>query len=360
MNDSPLRRPGRPKAVSEAAAVWALRQEEAALSEAEERRFVAWLGEDPSHGPAYEDAIWALDAVSRHAGEPDIMALRGAALTAGGKRDSYWGWTAALGLAAASIAVVVLSTATPPAIPTESPRIGKATRVAEEVLDPARSVYRTSIGQRSAIELPDGSVATLDTDSQIRVAYGPTERGVYLLKGQALFQVAHGKRSPFKVYAGSQRITAVGTIFNVRLEGAEVQVAMVEGSVKVRPAVAAARDLALPVKEMTLTAGEALTADLASPLLVRNVDVAQVVSWKGGVLMFNDTRLSDAVAEINRYTQRPIAIADSAVGNYRISGVFKSNDPEHFSRAVAEVLPVEVTHAPDGAPILRAQSITPK
>jgi len=93
---------------------------------------------------------------------------------------------------------------------------------------------------------------------------------------------------------------------------------------------------------------------------VRNVDVAQVVSWKGGVLMFNDTRLSDAVAEINRYTQRPIAIADSAVGNYRISGVFKSNDPEHFSRAVAEVLPVEVTHAPDGAPILRAQPITPK
>ena len=70
MKDSPLRRPGRPKAVSEAAAVWALRQEAAALSEAEERRFVAWLGEDSSHGTAYEDAIWALDAVARHAGEP--------------------------------------------------------------------------------------------------------------------------------------------------------------------------------------------------------------------------------------------------------------------------------------------------
>ncbi len=59
---------------------------------------------------------------------------------------------------------------------------------------------------------------------------GPPNAGVYLLKGQALFQVAHGKRIPFKVCAGSQRITRGGErVFNVRLEGAEVQVAMVGG-----------------------------------------------------------------------------------------------------------------------------------
>jgi len=71
------------------------------------------------------------------------------------------------------------------------------------------------------------------------------------------------------------------------------------------------------------------------------------------MLTFNDTRLSDAVAEVNRYTIRPIAIADGTIGNYRISGVFRSNDPENFSQAVAQVLPVTVTHAPDGAPTLR-------
>ncbi len=88
--------------------------------------------------------------------------------------------------------------------------------------------------------------------------------------------------------------------------------------------------------------------------------MAQVVSWKGGGLMFNDTRLSDAVAEINRYTQRPIAIADSTVGNYRISGVFKSNDPEHFSRPSPKSCRSRTRCSPMAHRILRARSITPK
>jgi ferric-dicitrate binding protein FerR (iron transport regulator) len=38
-----------------------------------------------------------------------------------------------------------------------------------------------------------------------------------------------------------------------------------------------------------------------------------------------------------------------------VSGVFKSNDPEYFSRAMAEVLPIEITPMPDGTLTLRAK-----
>jgi len=179
---------------------------------------------------------------------------------------------------------------------------------------------------------------------------------VYLLKGQALFDVAHGKPIPFQVYANGQRITAVGTVFNVRIEGDQVRVSMVEGTVKVRSIPTKGADANQPVKELTLTAGQGLVTQPAQPLVVKAVDARDVVSWKGGLLIFNDMPLSAAVAEINRYTTRPIAIADGAVGNYRVSGVFKSNDPEHFAQAMAEVLPVEVTHAADGAPTLRART----
>jgi transmembrane sensor len=351
MTGRPQRRSGRAAPAHEAAAAWVLRQEENPLSESEESAFAEWLNHDTRHVAAYQDALWALDATARHAGEPELLALRGAALAAVGSRKLYWSWAAGLAAAAALIAAVSLWLTTPAA----GPLIGKASRVAERTFNPNRSVYRTGIGERSAIALPDGSVATLDTDSQIRVAYGPTERGVYLLRGQALFEVAHGKPAPFQVYAGSQRITAVGTKFNVRLEGAEVRVAMVEGAVRVRAIPQQPSDATLPVGEMILSAGEGLVAQPDKPSVVSNVDATQVVSWKGGVLTFNDTRLSDAVAEMNRYTTRSIAIADGAVGNYRISGVFKSNDPEHFSQAVAEVLPVDVTHAPGGPPTLRTR-----
>ncbi len=156
---------GRPKAVSEAAAAWALRQEAAPLSEVEERRFVArrWVKIPATARPMRMRSRRGWTRWPGMLASPHIMALRGAALAAGGKsgiaRVGNMDCGAGAG-GAASIAVVVISTATPITSSAESPRIGKATRVAEEAGDPARSIYRTSIGQRSAIELPDGSVAT--------------------------------------------------------------------------------------------------------------------------------------------------------------------------------------------------------
>ncbi|RYE03873.1 MAG: DUF4974 domain-containing protein, partial [Sphingomonadales bacterium] len=262
-----------------------------------------------------------------------------------------WGWAGGLAVAAGIAALTLWIAPLGHEVP-----IGTATRVADKAADPRVSSYQTGIGERSAISLPDGSVATLDTDSRIQVAYSDKERRVYLLKGQALFDVAHGKAAPFEVYAKGQRITAVGTIFNVRIEGDEVRVSMVEGSVKVRPIPRPGADSGIPVKELTLSAGEAVVAEPARPLVARAVDASQIASWKGGLLVFNDTPLSEAIAEINRYTVRPIAIADAAIGKYRVSGVFKSNDPEHFSQAMTEVFPLEVTHATDGAPTLRARA----
>jgi transmembrane sensor len=345
MTRYPLKRFGRPEPASATAAEWVLRQEKGELTEANQRRFADWLAEDPSHVAAYEDALWALDATSRHAGEPEILALRKAALEARGNAGRARRWAGALGLVAAAVAGFALWSTRPNDLPSA---VGTATRVAGTSGDAKASVYRTRIGERSAVVLPDGSVATLDTDSQIRVAYTSRERAVYLLNGQGLFDVAHDEAMPFQVYAKGQRITAVGTIFNVRIEGEQVKVSMVEGSVRVRTDSSP--------KELMLSAGEVAVVEPAKPLVIRPVDARLVGSWAGGLLVFNDTPLSDAVAEINRYNTRPIAIADAAVGAYRVSGVFKSNDPEHFSRAMAEVLPIEITPTADGVLTLRAKS----
>ena len=353
MTGYPLKRSGQPEPASLAAAEWVLRQEKGELSEANKRRLADWLAEDPAHVAAYEDALWALETVSRHAGEPEILALRNAALGARGNRGRVW-WTGALGIAAATT-LATLAIALWTVRPNDAPPIADAgTRIDEQSIDPGAIAYRTDIGERSAVALPDGSVATLDTDSQIRVVYSNRERAVYLIKGQALFDVAHD-RMPFQVYAKGQRITAVGTIFNVRVDGEQVKVAMVEGSVKVRTLPLPGKSPTMPVQELTLSAGELAVAETAQPMVVRTIDSRQVATWKGGLLVFNDTQLSEAVAEINRYNTRPIAIADAEVGAYRVSGVFKSNDPEFFSRAMAEVLPIEVARAPDGALSLRAK-----
>jgi len=341
------------ESLSEVAARWALRLEAGPLNAREECAFTAWLDADPVHATAFENANWALDVPIRHAAAPELLALRSAALAARPPRlRRTWLVTGLTSGLAASLAA--LATFTPLGRDLWN---GDAPRVAASAVDPAHAVYRTEIGERSAVTLPDGSVVTLDTDSRLKVAFTPTERGVHLLRGQALFEVAKAKL-PFAVLARDQRIVAVGTMFNVRLDGERVKVALIEGVIRVRTetkASTAASGPAAPVRELVMTAGEVLDAAPLRQTVVRS-DTEKIASWKTGLLMFNDTPLSEAVTEINRYTTRPIAIADASIGSYRVSGVFRSNDPERFSNAMAEILPISVSLSPERAPTLRERA----
>lgn len=338
------------ESLGEAAARWALRLEDGPLNVREERAFAAWLDADAAHAAAFEDANWALDAPARHAAAPELLAIRSAALAARPPRlRRAWLVTGLAGGLAASFAALVTLTPLGSDLWNSDPP-----RIAARAGNPSQATYQTAIGERSAVTLPDGSVVTLDTDSRLRVAFTPTERGVHLLRGQALFDVAKATL-PFAVQARNRRIVAVGTVFNVRLDGERVKVALIEGVIRVRTdakASAAPSGPASPVRELVMTAGEVLDAAPLRQTVVRS-DTEKVASWKNGLLMFNDTPLAEAVAEINRYTTHPIAIADASVGSYRVSGVFRSNDPERFSRAMADILPISVSLSPEGAPTLR-------
>jgi transmembrane sensor len=63
-----------------------------------------------------------------------------------------------------------------------------------------------------------------------------------------------------------------------------------------------------------------------------------VLAWKRGEAIFDDVSLSEAVAEMNRYSSVQINVADgSALGDLRVSGVFKTGDNASFARAVASL-----------------------
>lgn len=352
MNTSNIRPIGEPEAVTQIAADWALRQERQEMNEAEWAEFDQWIKEDPAHGEAFEDVLWALGAAQRHASDEDIGKIRTAALQA--RKSSHgkmFGWGGVAGALAASLALFLLWTGSPDELSPGS----TGPSIAQQDVAPKSASYSTAIGEKSEIILPDGSTATLDTDSELRVAYNDTERAVYLLRGQALFDVEQDKNIPFQVYANEQRITAIGTIFNVRLEGEAIKVSLVEGVVRVSDQSIEDGETASGLqKDLVMRAGEVLEITPQQSQIFVNANVGSVASWKGGTLVFDDTRLSDAVAEINRYTTKPIAIADSNVGAHRITGVFKTNDPEYFSRAMTEIFPIEMSRSADGSPVLRS------
>jgi transmembrane sensor len=331
-----------------------MRDHKDGLTQAELDARQAWLDAAPEHSQAYAKAMAAMDAVSTFAGDASILALRRDALAARGD-TSVRTWR----LAAAFIGLAIFAGAGafmvfgPQALRQGDGQMQVAEGGAHR-RDRAHETYRTAVGTRSSFKLPDGSVATLDTDSIIQADFSPQERTVRLLKGQALFDVAKHKPIPFRVYAGDRCITAVGTQFNVRLDGARLRVTLVEGRVKVSEADPIQQQS--PQTNMILTPGEELDERVGQSMLVTRVDLAKVQSWKDGLIVFEDEPLSQAVAELNRYSAKPIAIGDPSISNLRVTGVFNTDQSDRFAQILTETFPLSATYDAVTGAVLRRRA----
>src|SRR5581483_2328013 len=76
--------------------------------------------------------------------------------------------------------------------------------------------YSSGIGEMRKVVLPDGSVMTLNTQSEVRAHYTRHSREIHLAKGEVLFDVAHDATREFVVRIDSWSVVAVGTAFDVR------------------------------------------------------------------------------------------------------------------------------------------------
>ena len=179
--------------------------------------------------------------------------------------------------------------------------------------------YVTAIGGRKQIALSDGSTVTLNTDSEMRVRIGSGRRDIVLMRGEALFHVAHDTQRPFLVTAETTIVRAVGTAFSVRIRADnQVDVLVTEG----RVAVGAPEDGAA----FTLSTASAVSAGEGAAVRHGKVNVKSLhpdemkrkLAWtdpSGPRLWFQGETLAEAVAEFNRYNVRHLVIADPAIAD---------------------------------------------
>lgn len=316
---------GIPELVRRAAATWHERLQREGDCADTLRAFNQWLAQSPEHQHAYAviDRAWSVLRAAAH--EPEILALRHETALRLSRESSRslrpirFAAAIALVLALGGLAVLLGShwveegpvfAWLPSALKTETDR-----------------TYSTTVGERLAMTLVDGSQITLDTQSQLRVMLSKRERHVQLLRGQALFEVAKDRTRPFVVEARNQRLVAIGTAFDVRVDDGEMKVTMVEGAVRVETPLS-------PVM-MTLTAGQQLVIDARSENHVHPADPERATSWRRGQISFDDARLADAVREINRYSQARIVLADPALAELRLSGAFATGRPNVFVEAIS-------------------------
>lgn len=214
-------------------------------------------------------------------------------------------------------------------------------------------LYVTSIGEQTSVELADGSVVQLNTNSQVNVKYDQRTRNVKLLHGEAYFKVSPDTQRPFSVYAGKGRVEAIGTEFSVRLIENDIDVTVAEGRVMLVALEEPAGNEIMPeavdaipenYSETTLgilDAGQSTTiraiitsgenAPEKSIELVQEMDeeeVYQRLSWRDGLLIFSGDPLEDVIREISRYSPVTIEILDPKLKTIRIGGQFRVGDVE--------------------------------
>src|SRR5271155_194288 len=255
-------------------------------------------------------------------------------------------------------------------------------------------LYTTDVGERRSLTLPDGSTVDLNARSSIRIEFSTTERHVELLDGQALFQVAKDKQRPFTVGSGDATVRAVGTQFDVYRKSSGTTVTVLEGRVAVyanvreshdsgaRNAVApaegratppapsalgasqtdsrprtsnpygAAPTLPTPPAGLTDTSGEAavfLSAGeqvTVTPQAIpepQHADLTATTAWMQRRRTFDGAKLSDVVAEFNRYNRRPLVIEGKELSDFHVSGVYSSTDPSSLVRFLREQPGIRIT-----------------
>jgi len=301
-----------------AAAAWFARLQADDASAQDRLDFQQWLKADPANGAAWRDVLGTWDSLSSVEHDPDLAALRADALGAVEGRSRRLD-RRSLGLAAAGVLALVGGAV-----------IGRRWLGDARTPPPAADepVFTTAVGERSTFSLADNSVITLSTDSAVRVNRWDKERRLTLLRGQAFFQVAKDPSRPFVVAAGDKQVTAVGTAFDVRIEPGRLSVTLVEGRVRI------AGGSPHGQRRVEMSAGSRFVAADPADWAISAVDTAKESAWLQGRLVFDGEPLSAVVAEMNRFSERKLALVDPSLGATPVSGVFKTGQVDAFVAAL--------------------------
>lgn len=186
--------------------------------------------------------------------------------------------------------------------------------------DALQTIY-TEKGVKSEIELPDGSIVKLNSDTKIvyPMNFIGSTREVYM-SGEAYFKVVGDTLRPMIVTTGKgSRIKVLGTEFNVKSYENDIE-----------------EHTTLYSGKITLLSGNGRVEKIMSPEEQAVVDVRENVrivkpdmladtkAWTEGRLIFDATPMDEVIKMLERWHGVKIDVKDSKILKYKITANFES------------------------------------
>lgn len=250
-----------------------------------------------------------------------------------------WGWAAA-----AAVAVVGVFAILTTGIRTDKVGVENIER------------YVTAVGEQKTVELADGTLAVLNTGTELLVDFDDEVRRTILRRGEAFFDVAADATRRFFVEVDGQSVSVLGTEFNLRKQASGFVLSVAEGQVAIHPvndpvvpqASRVTEDGALHMGDAVqrrVMAGWIVEFDQAANALVaKQGNPVDMFSWRDGVLNFVDTPLVAVVKELNRYGTKKILIEDPSIMNKSVTATVRIDSINAALKGLALAHSLEVTH----------------
>ncbi|MVZ63219.1 FecR family protein [Sphingobacterium humi] len=178
----------------------------------------------------------------------------------------------------------------------------------------------TPMGGQFNMTLPDGTKVWLNSNTTLTYESLKDQR-IVNLQGEAYFEVASlqlpgtwGKANklPFVVQTKDQRVEVLGTQFNVKSFAEEKTTAttLLEGQVQI----------AMNTQQMLLYPGEQAVST-GQRLKKQNVNMSTVMAWKQGEFVFNEEKLGEIIAQLERWYNVKFELQDARLADIRFEAL---------------------------------------
>lgn len=199
-----------------------------------------------------------------------------------------------------------------------------------------RADFRTATGEQRRLRLADGGEITLNTATAIDVRYDDELRLIILHHGEIHIATAADSTAParpFEVHSPHGQLRALGTRFRVRLYADHGELSVRQGAVRIAPTIDGKTATVIQAGQQARFQHHRGTSPAPAD--------AGADAWTQGMLMADDMRLADLIAELARY-RAGLLRCDPAVADLRISGAFPVTDVDAALRMLAATHPLRV------------------
>ena len=187
-------------------------------------------------------------------------------------------------------------------------------------LKPSPETYLYADAGNSPVVLADGSKVYLNRGSAITVAPFNRKSRQVKLSGEAFFEVSPDPDRPFTIETANTRTEVVGTSFNLKQIGEQVELFVNSGKV----IFSAPKD---QDQALALTAGESALFANHKLEMIPNPS-PNTHSWHTRQLLFNGTPLAEAIKDIGTYFGKVILIDNDDLKTCMVYNTLPFKNPE--------------------------------